>query len=359
MVLTLAPPPGRILTTGVRTVSEVVVRVEPRERSGGLIRLAVPAALVYSAVFSLVQLGVVVGYPDGPDDARGAVAATACYLPLHLHHVACAVRGRRPPAGRWTLVAMTAVVVAATPSVGSSWLPVFCFVAVSALLVLPWPWSLVAVAALIAAQVPLAMALDTSVDAAPSYYAFVVWWRATALFVPIWLLGAARQLEVARRALAEEAVVLERLRIDDELRRTVGAALVAVAARGRRAVAAGDGSDELAEEASALVDDSRRALASARRLVNGYRRPSLAAELTTAASLLTAAGVATRVELPAGGLPDAPADDDVREALRAAVSARLHDGGAGAYVVRAVDDGARVRVVVEADRAAVAGSEIS
>lgn len=357
MVLTLAPPSTPILAVGAPAGSEVVVRVEPRERSGRLVRLAVPGALVYSGVFSLIQLGVVAGYPYGPEDARWAVAATACYLPLHLHHVAWAVRGRHPPAGRWTLLAMTAVVVAATPSTGSTWLPTYAFVAVSALLVLPWPWSLAAAAGVVAVQAPLSLAMDEPFDAAASYYAFVVWWRATALFVPVWLLGIARQLDVARRALAEDAVVRERLRIDDELRRTVGTALAAVAARGRRAVAE-DGEDELAGEASALADDARRALASARRLVNGYRQPSLAAELETAASLLTAAGVRTRVELPAGGLPDAPADGDVRDALRAAVSARLQDGAAGACVVRAVADGARVRVEVEAEPATDAGSVV-
>lgn len=323
--------------------------MEPRERSGRWVRLAVPAALLHSTAFALVQLGVVVGYPYGPDNAWWAVAATACCLPLHLHHVAWAVRGLRPPAGRWTLLALTAVVVAASPVVGNGWLPMFAFVAVSALLVLPWPWSVLAVAAVAAAQAPLAVALDSPVDPA-AYYAFVVLSRGTALFAPIWLLGAVSQLDQARRSLTEAAVVRERLRIDDELRGTVGIALAAVAARGRRANAGSDDPEVLAGEASALVDDSRRALAAARRLVNGYRRPSLAAELQTAASLLRAAGVETRVELPAEGLADV-ADDEVRAALRDAVGAWLQDGGNGTCVLHATYAGGKVRIDVRTERA--------
>jgi hypothetical protein len=58
--------------------------------------------------------------------------------------------------------------------------------------------------------------------------------------------------------LAEEAVVRERLRIDGELRRTVGAALETIAATASRA----DGQLSAAEaELGVLVDRSRRTLA--------------------------------------------------------------------------------------------------
>ena len=328
--------------------------MEERERSSRgdrWLRLAGPGALVYSSVFSLVQLGLILEYPGGSAaDARWAFAATVCYLPLHLHHVRWAVRGARPPAGAWTLAALAAVVTAAVPLAGAYWLPVFAVVAVSAVLVLPWPWSLAAATAVVLAQWPLSATVDHQLPAAPSYYAFTVWWRASALFVPVWLLGAIRQLESARRALAAEAVVHERVQIDDELRRTVGAELDAIATRGERAVAlvgvpaapattAATSTAAPAEaELRALVDGSRRALAEARQLVSGYRHGSLTAELERAATLLTAAGIATRVDLPDRPLPPT-ADESVRAALRAATTRVLQDDAAQACVIRVVEDG--------------------
>jgi two-component system, NarL family, sensor histidine kinase DesK len=173
-----------------------VVTVDDPGRPGRLARLATSGALVYSSVFSLVQLGLVVEFPGSPEEPMWAFVATACYLPLHLYHVYWATRGERPPAGGWTLAALTVIVTAALPFSGNYWLPVYAVVAVSAVLVLTRPWSLLAAAVVVAAQAPLALAVNSPEGDALSYFPFTVWWRATALFVPIWLLGAVRQLEV-------------------------------------------------------------------------------------------------------------------------------------------------------------------
>src|SRR5207244_1462799 len=55
------------------------------------------------------------------------------------------------------------------------------------------------------------------------------------LAVGIWSIRGARQLQAALLALAEEAVARERLRIDGELRETLGARLEESATRGGRA----------------------------------------------------------------------------------------------------------------------------
>jgi two-component system, NarL family, sensor histidine kinase DesK len=349
MVLALAPPPTHILTLDAPVGSEVVIRLDERERPGRLVRLATPGALIYGTVFPLVQLGLALEYPGGgPSEGRWAVAATACYLPLHLHHVYWAARGERPPAGRWTLLAMFAVVVAATPLAGSNWLPAYADVAFGAMVVLPRWWAALAVTALAAGQAPLALALDSPVPAAASYYVFVLLRRASALFLPIWLLGAIRQLDGARRTLADDAVVAERIRIDGELRTTVGTALRSIATRGARLTTRLDGTDGrvLAGEVQELADGSRRALADARHLISGYQRPSLAAEVETAARLLTAAGVETRVELPDGGVPRSAADPSTRAALRTATARVLHDDEARACVIRVTHDDGRAGVEV-------------
>lgn len=336
------------------------------EGSGWLARLATPGALAYSSAFSLMQLGLVLEYKDRVDNLWWPVAATACYLPLHLHHVYWAVRGARPPAGGWTLAALATIVAATVPLAGINWLPIFAVVAVSAVLVLPWPWSLLVAAGVAGAQAPLALALDSPIGGAPSYYVVTVWWRAASLFVPIWMLGSIRQLQAIRRSLAEEAVVRERLRIDRELYTTVGAALDAIAARGQRALAlaeargasagAADGDGEAgadtdtdgrtaAAEVQELVDGSRRALAEARQLVNRYRQPTLAAELETAAVLLRAAGIETRLELPGQDLPR-PADEAVRSALRTATADVLDDGGIRACVIAVTGEDGQLQVEV-------------
>jgi two-component system, NarL family, sensor histidine kinase DesK len=344
MVLALAPPappatpPAHILTIDAPVGSEVVIRLDERERPRRLARLATPAALVYGTVFPLLQVVMAFEYPGGgASEGRWALAATACYLPLHLRHLYWASRGRRPPAGRWTLLAMFAVVAAATPLAGPHWLQAYADVAVGAIIVLPWRWSVLAVMALAVAQPPLAWAVDNPVPAPASYYVFILLRRASALYVPIWLLGAIHQLDGARRSLADDAVVAERMRIDGEVRATVGTALRSIATRGTHVTTLLDGGADrrdVAPEVRELADGSRRALADARRLLNGYQTPSLAAELETAARLLGAAGVDTRVELPPEGVPPAAADPEVRAALLTATARVLHDDRARGCVIR-------------------------
>lgn len=352
MSLVLVRAPAPILFLGAPRSPGVTIRVKQHE-GGRVARLATPAALMYGSVFPLVQLGVVVTYPNGSREVSWllAVTATAAYLPFHLRHVAWAARGSRPPSGGWTLAALAVVVTAALPFVGSHWLPVFAVVAASAMFVLPWPRSLLVAGGVVVAQAPLALAVDSPLPDAASYYVFSVWWRASSLFVPIWLLGAIRQLHEARQTLAEEAVVRERLRIDGDLHRTVSAALDSIATRGQRATMLVDDDLEVAaSEVRELVDGSRRSLAEARRVINGYQQPTLDAELSAAATLLTAAGITTRVEVPDHSLPPALATDPTaRSALRSAAADVLRDGSTQSCVITVTSNGDHLHVTVHTD----------
>ena len=300
---------------------------------GRAARLIGPAALAYSSVFALVQLGLVLTYPGRTAHAEWAVLATAGYLPLFLWQVHRAIGGGRP-APAWTLAALTAIVAAAVPVAGSNWLPVFAVVAVSAMLTLRWPGSLLVALVPAVAVAPLAVLLDSPVPDAASYYVFAVWWRASALFVPIWLLRALRQLSAARDALAEQAVEDERLRVDREVRATAGPALETIAVRAEAAAQhAGSDPAEAARQVRTVVETSRRASADARRLLSRYRSPSLAAEAEAAAALLNAAGIDTTVEL-ADADREIPADPRLRSALRRATADALHDDAARSCVIR-------------------------
>jgi hypothetical protein len=317
--------------------------LKERQQIGGLIRLAAVAAVGCSVVLPLLELArIVAGWTPSPGRATLVLVATACYLPLYVRHVWYAARGSRPAGAGWTLLAMAVVILGALPFIGTSWLISLHSLAVSVLIIVAPPWSLLAAAGLVAATAPLAVAFGHPQWAA--FYIVSVIWRGAAVFVLVWLVGAARRLEHARLLLAEQALARERLRIDGELRRTLGAALEAIAARGRRASAltAGDAA-ALEDELRALVEGSRRALAQARQMIRGYQRLSLRAELDSAAALLTAAGINTRLELPRGELPET-VDAEPRAALRAAVGALLRDDAARRCSIVVTRQGGRMRL---------------
>lgn len=323
-----------------------VVGLPDREQSGPLARVAVPLAVGYALIWPLVQIAVVGEVPGTGRKVLPAVLATAVYLPFYVRHVLAGVRGVRPAGAPWSLAAMSVVLLVATPAVGANWLPSYHVVAVSALLVLPRPWSLLVLAAAVIGQLPLALALDSPIPAAASYYAVTVLWRASSVFVPIWLLGAVGQLEASRRDLAAQAVVRERLRVDEELRRTVRPALSAIVARGETA----EGLEPVSASGQlrGLVEDSRRALADARRLMSGYRGLSLRSELETAAMLLQAAGIEARVVSPEAERRDI-VDERLQDDLRAAVAGLLRDDQVTQCVITVGSRDGRTVIDVQSD----------
>jgi two-component system, NarL family, sensor histidine kinase DesK len=327
---------------------QVVGRVKERRQADRFIWLATAGAVACSIVLPLLELArIVTGRTPSPGHAPLAVAATAGYLPLHVRHVWHATRGSRPAGAGWTLTAMAVVILGALPVIGTSWLTSLHSLAVSVLIVVRPPWSLLAVAALVAAPTPLAIAFGDAQWAA--FYTVSVVWRGAALFVLVWLVGATRRLQEARVLLAEEALARERLRIDGELRRTLGAALEAIVARGRWASElAGRDAATLDDELRALVDGSRRALAQARRTIRGYQQLSLRAELDSAAALLTAAGIQTRLELPRGELPETVGAAP-RAALRAAVARLLRDDATRHCSIVVTRRGGRVQLELRSD----------
>lgn len=326
----------------VAKVRLVVIRLERHdERAPRLLALAGPGVVAYSVVLPLVTVGLVAeSWGHGYGDAGWALAATAVYLPIHVGHVRRALRGDRSVGGPLGLAVMALAIAAVLPVVGPPWLAVLGSLVVSALLVLRPPWSAVLAGAVVVGTVPLAMALAADGaslgDAATMahWYTSVVVFRASSLFVLVWLLVSLGRLQRARAALAADAVLHERLRIDEELRATVGAELESIAATGGR-IATADVEvgatlepQALRAELQALVDSARRTLAQARRLSNGYQRPSLDAELDLAVSLLRAAGIDASVDRPVGGLPvvaDASRQAALAAELRARTAAVLRD----------------------------------
>ena len=335
----------------------MVGRLRKREQVGGMLRFAAVAAVGCSIVLPLLELArIIAGWTPSPGHATLALVATACYLPLYVRHVWHAARDSRPAGAGWTLLAMAVVILGALPFIGTSWLTSLHSLAVSVLIIVGLPWSLLAAASLVAATAPLAIAFGDPQWAA--FYTVSVIWRGAAVFVLVWLVGAARRLEHARLLLAEQALARERLRIDGELRRTLDAALEAIAASGRRASALAEvDCAALEDELRALVEGSRRALAQARRTIRGYQRPSLRAELDSAAALLTAAGIQTRLQLPRGELPQTVGAEP-RSALHAAVARLLRDDAPRRCSIVVTYEDGRVRLELRAGGTGPAAAQV-
>lgn len=329
-----------------------------RERSGTFVRLATAGAVVFSVLLPLIELGRIAAYPPAAGPVLPALIATACYLPLHLRHVLYAVRGSRPAGAGWTLVAMSVVIVGATPLIGVGWLFMFASLGLSVLIVVRPPWSFVLALGLTAAMAPLALALGEP-EWAAAYFPIEVAWRVVTLFVLVWLVAAARQLQVARLALTDEAVLRERRRIEDELRATVGDALAGIAAQGERASEmVGQDLACAQQELHTLVEASRRALADARRISTCYQRVSLRAELDTAATLLAAAGIETRLVLPDGDLSGA-VDQRMRSALRSATARLLIDDTAEQCTFAVTREEGRLRLELRSEGRELATMEVA
>jgi two-component system sensor histidine kinase DesK len=188
---------------------------------------------------------------------------------------------------------------------------------------------------------PLVIGVVSGAVVAGLYFTLVVSFRTAAVFVLVWLVGAVRRLEAARRALAVQAVEQERLRIDDQLNRALGSTLREIIAVGAElAPLAEQDPDATRRGLVALVGRSRATLADARRIAAGFRHTSLRAELDTVLSLLRAAGIRPELVV-AGELPetvDATCRRDLYRALgdvlgeegarSCVLTVRMHEGAA-------------------------------
>lgn len=336
-VLPSVPPDGRSGGGHVRD------GIAPGNPSPATVRIVAVLAIVACVEFPLLELVAIAVGPE-PGNLVPAALVTAGYLPPFMVIVVATLRGRRVRGAWWYPGAIALVLVVATATIGpQTLLPIFPALAVSAMLLVRPAWALVVLVSLGAATAPLALALAGSVD--DFWYPTEVLW----LYALVALVAAVRRLEQARRELAERALVRERLRIDDELRSTVGVALADLAERGERITRSSAArTDRTSAELAELVGASRRALADARRIVRGYQRPTLHAELDAAVALLAAAGIPARAEFP-DDVSGATAEEAVRRDLQVAIAGLLRDGVAEPVVLRVTGGGPRLVALPDGD----------
>ncbi len=316
---------------------------EPRQFSR-FIALATAAAVTYSVALPLLRLYFIATDPSEQGRTVYALAAMACYLPLQVWLVLSAARDAWGRAQGWALVAIAAVMIGMLPVIGAPWVGTLYMLAALVLVAVRRPWSFLLYGVLVAAPTPLTFAFGQPQWAL--YFTTGMLMFPVPLAVGIWSIRGARQLQAARLALAEEAVVRERLRIDGEMRETLGAGLEEIATCGERAgeLVTSD-PPASAQELRGLVGGARRTLAEARRMVTRYREVSLRTELETAATLLSAAGIDARLDLPVGDLPDT-IDEGERAALRREIARLLGEAARASVSITVTRQEGRVRLEV-------------
>lgn len=331
--LVCAPVPR---SGGVRVRSEGMSRLIPFAPIGATL---VIVAVQWSFTFTTIV------------DPLVPALLLAGFLPPHLHHLWAAAHARRPRAGGATLALMAVVYVAGVVVAGPQWYLTGAQLLASVLIVLRPPWSVVASAVIVAGAVWLYVVFAP--DPTPGWFTIALMDRAGATLVLAWFAGALSQLRAARADLAAQAVLGERLRIDDELTRTVGTELRTIASGAAALRHADPGTAE--RELRALADGSRRTLAAARRMIRAYQRVPLRAELDTAVALLEAAGIPTTLTLPRGELDSA----ELAGALRSAVNRLLHDDTVRAAAITVTRDDDRFRLTVTANGTALVATEVA
>ena len=234
-----------------------------------------------------------------------AFAGAAAFLVLQLRHSLPTGTGGPPRAWKWTLALQGVLVCAALYIQGVAWIGIVPFLGASMLLLVPSPWSWVSLAVIIAGDTLLVSAMigDTSLGVF-AYY------PAASLLFGLGVYGHARfariavELRDARAEVSRMAQVRERLRLSREMHDVIGSSLSAVLIKAQLAVELLDDDRTGAErELREVADLARRTAREVEALSVTGSRVSLTEELRWARSLLTSAGVESRVTAAPALLP--------------------------------------------------------
>jgi two-component system sensor histidine kinase DesK len=223
---------------------------------------------------------------------------------------------RRPIEGSWmssrrligigiaVTAFMAALAVVITALLGEAQLPIFVFVAVMAMFLLPGAWGPGTVLAIIAGTA-LAQWLvpQWAPDLSVQFQIFVA---GLAMWGVVQIIRRNRELDAAHQEIARLAVEEERNRFARDLHDILGHSLTVVAVKAELAGRLVRLDPDRAEHEITEVERlSREALAEVRTAVAGYREVTLSGELANARTALSAAGI--DADLPAA-IDDIPAE---------------------------------------------------
>ncbi|HEX8008502.1 MAG TPA: histidine kinase [Trebonia sp.] len=265
--------------------------------------------------------------------------------------VTSAATERWPPWRRAATLAAEAIITYFPLVVlGRYWADMAGFFAGSALLLLSGWMAWVLFTAIVASMILVAAAAAPELGAyGAAYLTLSTLVLGLVVFGLARLSLAIRYVHATRGELAQLAIISERMRFARDLHDLLGYSLSAITLKAevtRRLVGTNPARarDELAE----MLDISRQALADVRTVASGYRNVSLAKEAGSVASLLTSAGISSRVHIACGAI-DEKVDTVFATVLREGVTNMLRHSAPRNCIIEADVVGDTVRLLVTND----------
>ncbi|MEW2577366.1 sensor histidine kinase [Streptomyces syringium] len=296
--------------------------------------------LLYMLYLAVVVGDLTDGHHTGPATVLGWAGLTVFVLVYLFMVLGRRPRGRLSRRQLCTLAGLYVLAVVLALALGSVWLVLLVYVAVSAGVMLPMKWALRVIPSVAASELVIGLVEGAGTS------------RQLTLVLPTLLGGAAmmgivqmgrtmRELREARATVAHLAANEERLRLARDLHDLLGHSLSLITLKSELAGRMlPDRPGQAAQQVADIERVSRQALVDVREAVSGFRRPTLDAEIAGARTALAAAGVTAAVGGASGhaGLP-AEEEGALAWALREAVTNVVRHSGAGRCEVTLEEQG--------------------
>ncbi|WP_280701146.1 histidine kinase [Kitasatospora sp. GP82] len=255
---------------------------------------------------------------------------------LQLVHTLPRYRRIRAGYGRWTLLAQALLTVVPSLFLGWPWGGMGGFVGASMLLLLPLRAALPAFGALIAA-IGLGTALTAHGTLTNVLYMMVSTLVTGIILYSLSLLAnLTLAVHEAQEDIARVAVIKERLRFARDLHDLLGYSLSAITLKSELAHTMVNRSPDRARaELESIVELSRQALCDVREVARSYRSMSLLTELSSARSVLSAAGIDAHLRVECGRL-SREADTVLATVLREGITNVIRHSKASQCTIEAV-----------------------
>jgi two-component system sensor histidine kinase DesK len=257
-------------------------------------------AVVFTVMAGFFAMQVVDILDEGITPVRLALCVTVLPLTIVLQIVQTLPRYQRfrDRYGRWILLGQVVLVVVPCLLLGWAWGGMGGFVGASALLVLPMHQAVPAFGLIV-----LLIGVSTGVTSgfatvAVPYMTVSTLLTGIIVYSLIRLATLAIAVHEAREDFARIAITKERLRFARDLHDLLGYSLSAITLKGELAhQLVGPEPERAREELQSIVATARQALADVREVARSYRSLSLLNELSSARSVLSAAGVEAHVKV--------------------------------------------------------------